>query len=76
VRVASGLTLADGKNESISYQPLVAGSYRVSVTAEPAVVAAVETHRELIAGEALADDLEVAEGRELSVRVEKADAHH
>ncbi|TDW69576.1 isoleucine--tRNA ligase [Kribbella pratensis] len=49
---------------------------RVSVTAEPAVVAAVETHRELIAGEALADDLEVAEGRELSVRVEKADAHH
>ena len=49
---------------------------RLSLTAEPAVVAAVETHRELIAGEALADDLEVAEGRELSVRVEKADAHH
>lgn len=49
---------------------------RLSVTAEPAVVAAVEMHRELIAGEALADDLEVAEGRELSVRVEKADAHH
>src|SRR5439155_22686961 len=32
--VASGAPLADGRNESILYQPLTTGSYRVRVTGE------------------------------------------
>ncbi|HEY2415839.1 MAG TPA: S8 family serine peptidase, partial [Pirellulaceae bacterium] len=36
VKVATGTPLADGRNESIQYQPLVAGSYRLRVTSEGA----------------------------------------
>lgn len=32
--VASGASLADGRNESINYAPLVAGNYRIRVTGE------------------------------------------
>ncbi|MEU4286600.1 isoleucine--tRNA ligase [Kribbella sp. NPDC026596] len=42
---------------------------RLSLTAEPAVVAAVETHRELIMAETLAVELDVAEGPELRISV-------
>ncbi len=40
---------------------------RLTVTAEPAVAAAVETHRELIMRETLATDLAVREGSELEI---------
>jgi len=42
---------------------------RLSVTAEPSVAAAVETHRELILAETLAVELSVAEGPELRIEV-------
>jgi isoleucyl-tRNA synthetase len=42
---------------------------RLSVTAEPSVAAAVETHRELIMAETLAVELSVAEGPELRIEV-------
>jgi isoleucyl-tRNA synthetase len=43
---------------------------RLSLTAEPAVVAAVEAHRDLIMTETLAVELDVAEGPELRISVQ------
>jgi isoleucyl-tRNA synthetase len=47
---------------------------RVTLTAEPAIRAAVETHRELILAETVAAELTVADGGELRVLVEKTSA--
>ena len=42
---------------------------RLSLAAPPAVVAAVEVHRELIMAETLAVELEVVEGPELRIDI-------
>ncbi|WP_433166889.1 isoleucine--tRNA ligase [Kribbella sp. CA-247076] len=42
---------------------------RLSLTAEPTVVAAVDAHRRLIMAETLADDIAVAEGADLRVEI-------
>ncbi|MGW7680371.1 isoleucine--tRNA ligase [Kribbella sp. NPDC054772] len=51
----------------------VADRVQLTLTAEPAVLAAVETHRALIMAETLATALELAEGPELSVGIRHLD---